>query len=260
MSQIGLQMYTMRQVSGNRDDLLHTLERLAGMGFQDVQISVPAFMTCAELAEVLTTLGLKADSVFCSTGKILASLDQIAREAELLQTDVLRTDSIPPELRNSADGYRRFADDLNRQGQALHRLGLDYMYHFHAFEFIRFEVERGMDILLRETDPRFVQFQPDVFWLTAAGTEPSDYLHRFAGRARFLHVKDYAICPLEGVIEQVPRRFAPVGTGNLNWPGILKTAAEIGIERFVIEQDIVDGDVFAAVAVSQANLRGMGLI
>jgi sugar phosphate isomerase/epimerase len=74
-----------------------------------------------------------------------------------------------------------------------------------------------------------------------------------------MHVKDYAIRQLEGAIENVPATFAPVGTGNLNWPGILKTAESIGIERFVIEQDIVEGDVFAAVKQSVYNLKKMGL-
>jgi sugar phosphate isomerase/epimerase len=260
MSQIGLQMYTMRHVTKDRTEFLETLARLEAIGIQDVQISVPPFMTCEELAESLQNHQMKADSVFCSVTRIQDSLDQIAREADLLQTDVLRTDSIPSELRRTADGYRAFAADLNRNGQALQSLGLSFMYHFHAFEFVNFGSTRGIDILLEETDLAFVLFQPDVFWLTSAGTEPSDFLWRFTNRARYMHVKDYEIRQLDGAIEQVPSHFAPVGTGNLNWPGILKTAEAIGIERYVIEQDIVDGDVFAAVQTSVDNLRKMGLV
>ncbi|NLB45937.1 MAG: sugar phosphate isomerase/epimerase [Clostridiaceae bacterium] len=259
MSQIGLQMYTMRHVSGDRESFLNTLDRLVEIGIEDVQISVPAFMTCGELSEELRQRKMKADSVFCSTVRILDSIVQIRREAELLHTDVLRTDSIPAALRKDAAGYRQFASDLNRQGEALKKIGLAYMYHFHAFEFVSFGDIRGIDILLGETDPELVLFQPDVFWLTSAGTEPSDFLWRFANRARYMHVKDYAIRQLEGAIENVPSHFAPVGTGNLNWPGILKTAESIGIERFVIEQDIVEGDVFAAVKLSVDNLKKMGL-
>ncbi|MDW7657801.1 MAG: sugar phosphate isomerase/epimerase [Bacillota bacterium] len=260
MSQIGLQMYTMRHVTKDRTAFLNTLDRLEVIGIQDVQISIPPFMSCAELADVLQSHQMKADSVFCTVTKIPDSLDQIAREADLLQTDVLRTDSIPPELRRTAEGYRTFAADLNRSGQALRDLGLSFMYHFHAFEFVNFGSMRGIDILLDETDPAVVMFQPDVFWLTSAGTEPSDFLWRFANRARYMHVKDYEIRQLDGAIEQVPSHFAPVGTGNLNWPGILITAEAIGIERYVIEQDIVDGDVFDAVQVSVDNLKKMGLV
>lgn len=259
MSQIGLQMYTMRNVTGDREAFLKTLDRLQNIGIQDVQISVPSFMTCKELADVLKQHQMKADSVFCSTTQILESLDKIADEAKWLETDVLRTDSIPKELRKSADGYRQFAKDLNNQGRALKGIGLDYMYHFHAFEFVNFGSTRGIDILIEETNPDWVMFQPDVFWLTNAGTEPSDFLWRFANRARYLHVKDYEIRQLEGIIESVPSNFAPVGVGNLNWPGIMKTAEAIGIERFVIEQDQVDGNVFEAVQTSYDNLKKMGL-
>jgi len=252
-------MYTMRGFTQDKAGFLTTLDRLAKIGIENVQISVPSFMTCAEMAAELKVRGMRADSVFCSTTKILGSLERIAAEAAILGTDVVRTDSIPPELRGSADGYRQFAADLEAQGKALKTIGLSYMYHFHAFEFISFGNIRGIDILIQETDPALVLFQPDVFWLTSAGTEPSDFLRRFQGRARYMHVKDYAIKMLTGVIEQVPSHFAPVGAGNLNWPGILKTAREIGVERFVIEQDQVDGDVFAAVQLSFVNLKQMGI-
>ena len=74
-----------------------------------------------------------------------------------------------------------------------------------------------------------------------------------------MHVKDYAIRQLEGVIESVPYFFAPVGTGNLNWDGIMKTANEIGIRSFVVEQDMCDGDTFDSIRVSYENLSKMVL-
>ena len=52
------------------------------------------------------------------------------------------------------------------------------------------------------------------------------------------------------------RRSAPeISTGQ----GILRTADEIGIERFVIEQDMCEGDPFEAVKVSYDNLVKMGI-
>ena len=96
-------------------------------------------------------------------------------------------------------------------------------------------------------------------WLANAGTEPSVSLKMFKGRAFTIHVKDYAIHRLEGKIEDVPFFFAPVGMGNLNWEGILKTADEIGIERFVVEQDNCIGDVFDEIKISYDNLVKMGL-
>ena len=259
MSRIGLQMYTLRDFVKTPDDFKNTLRRVAEIGIENVQITPPGFFTVEETAKLLKDNGLKADSVFRSTGKIVDGIEQAKRDAEILGTDVLRTDSIPNEMRNDADGYRRFAEQMNAEGRACKAAGLRYIYHFHAFEWINFGETRGIDILLNETDPDAVMFQPDVFWLTNAGTEASVSLKMFKGRAFYMHVKDYAIRNLEGKIEAVPFHFASVGTGNLNWPGIIASADEMGIERFVIEQDMCEGNAFDAVKLSFDNLVKMGI-
>ncbi|HEX2950635.1 MAG TPA: sugar phosphate isomerase/epimerase [Armatimonadota bacterium] len=259
MSRIALQMYTMRDYMNDITQVADTLQKVSAIGYRNVQISVPAFMTVRQLREMLDANDLKADSVFAPSMTIPENIDSILETAQILGTDVLRTDSIPKELCGSPEGYRTYAAQLNTDGALLHSHGMKFYYHFHAFEFIRFAQCRGIDILLNETDPDTVGFQPDVFWLTAAGTEPSTSLKLFKGRAEYMHVKDYVILPRLGVIEDVQRTFAPVGMGNLHWPGIIKTADEIGIKRFVVEQDSCDGDPFEAIRASFDNLRGMGL-
>lgn len=259
MSRIGLQMYTLRNHTKTPEDYKATLKRVAEIGLKVVQMTPPSFLTVEETAKLLKENGLRADSVYRQTGNITCDMEQIKRDAEILGTDVLRTNSIPKELRNDADGYRKFAEQMNAEGRACKAAGLRYIYHFHAFEWVNFGDVRGIDIMLNETDPEAVMFQPDVFWLTNAGTEPSNSLKLFKDRVFYIHVKDFAIRKLEGKIEDVPYRFAPVGTGNLNWPGIIATADELGIERFVIEQDICDGDAFEDVKLSFDNLNKMGI-
>lgn len=258
-SQIGLQMYTMRNHLKTPEAYRETCRRIAEIGYEVIQVTPPAFFESEEFYELITAYGLCADSVYVPTTHVCERIEDAKKQAELFGCDVLRTDSIPAELRNDADGYRRYAEIMNREGEACKAAGLRFIYHFHAFEWIRFEKERGIDILLNETDPSCVFFQPDVFWITNAGAEPSSALKLFAGRAFSIHVKDYAIQKLEGAIENVPYNFAPVGKGNLNWNGIMKTADEIGIKRFVVEQDMCTGDTFEAIRDSFEALRGMGL-
>jgi hypothetical protein len=69
-----------------------TLSRVAEMGYENVQITPPAFTTAAELAKLLKTKGLKADSAICTVYKIPENIEQISRDAEALETCVLRTD------------------------------------------------------------------------------------------------------------------------------------------------------------------------
>ena len=44
-------------------------------------------------------------------------------------------------------------------------------------------------------------------------------------------------------------------TGNLDWPTIMAMAAEVGVEHYIVEQDICQLDVFESIAISYANLE-----
>ncbi len=254
--QIALQMYTLRNTMTNPENFEMTLSRVAEMGYTHVQITPPPFHTGVSMAERLKVHGLQADSAICPVYEIPGRIEDILHATEALGTDVLRTDSIRPADRTSEEGYHSFAAHLEACGKALRAHGLTFMYHFHSFEFVRFENGlRGIDILLRETDPQHVYFQPDVFWLTAAGCEPSEALGMFAGRVRYMHLKDYVIMPGATVLEETRRASAPVGSGNLCWHKILQTAAELGIENYVVEDDMGVLDPFASAAESIAYLR-----
>lgn len=259
MKQIGLQMYTLRNFTQNAADYERTLEKVAEIGYRSLQTRTPSFWTAEEYKRILEHYGMTADSVFRSVSELEKDIDAVLAEAELFGTDVIRTDSIPGHLTGSAEGYKQFAADMDRIGTVYKKHGMKLIYHFHAFEFVRFEKERGIDILLNNTSSENLYFMPDVFWLTNAGTEPSVSLEMFDGRAFYMHVKDYAILPLNGKLESVPYTFASVGEGNLNWPGILKTADKIGITKYVVEQDECAGDVFEAIRTSFNSLRDFGI-
>lgn len=237
----------------------NTMRRVVEMGYTNVQTRAPEFMNDQELAVMLSGFGLQADSAFCSVYDIPEKVAEIVAGADALKTDVLRTDSIRNEDRSSRAGDESFARHLNKCGKALYEVGLKFMYHFHSFEFIQLEATRGIDILLNQTDPEYVMFQPDVFWLTAASTEPSESLKMFAGRAKYVHLKDYLVVSNKtAVLEETRRVSAPVGNGNLNWQGIFKTAKEIGIENFVVEDDMGILDPFDSAKQSIENMKKFG--
>lgn len=259
MSQFGIQMYTLRNTMDTPENYELTLRRVAEMGYTNVQITPPAFSNAEDTANLLNKYGLAADSAICSVYSIPEKYDQIEKDAKILKTNVLRTDSISVEDRKTADGYKRFAEHLNQCGKELHERGLLFMYHFHSFEFVKLGETRGIDILLNETDPKYVYFQPDVFWLTAAGTEASRSLELFRGRAIYMHLKDYVIVQSDtSVLEETKRASAPVGTGNLDWKHIIETAKNIGIQNFVVEDDMGILDPFDSAKQSIINMKKLG--
>ena len=249
-------MYTLRDSMRTPEDLENTFRRVAEMGYRSIQISPPKFTNAVEIAAQIKRYGLKADSAICDVYQIPDKIEEIVRNADALETDVLRTNSIRKEDRTSEEGYHSFARHLNHCGKLLREKGLDFMYHFHSFEWIDFGGVRGMDILLNETDPEYVMFQPDLFWLTGAGLEPSRALELFKGRIRYVHCKDYLIRPPKtGVLEYISYASAPVGVGNLHWDAIAETCRKLGVENFVAEDDIGRYEPFESAEISLRNMK-----
>ena len=256
--QIGLQMFTMRDHTRSREDYAETLRRTAELGIRSIQATKPAFFTDEEFAALIRSYGMQADSLLVREGQIAGREEILRSRAALYGVDAARIDGVPKEYRASADGYRRYAAILNEEGKICRSAGLRLMYHFHAYEWQRFGGVCGMELLVRNTDPENVWFQPDVYWMQCAGVEPSSALTLFAGRAFSMHVEDYAVRPLEGVIESVPRRCVAVGEGNMNYRGIIAKAAEIGVARAVIEQEESSGDIFEDLKTNVRNLTALG--
>ena len=63
--------------------------------------------------------------------------------------------------------WAAFAHDLNRAGAMARRAGLRLGYHNHNWEFFRLTDDpsrTAFDVLIEETDPRYVHFELDLFW------------------------------------------------------------------------------------------------
>lgn len=256
---ISIQMYTLRDFTKTPDQLRGTLARVADIGYKTVQISVPAWLSTEALKMMLDDAGLAADSVMAPTATIHERIDEIIRVSAILQTDTVRTDGIPHGYSETAEGFSQYAQILQSAGCLLRKHGLHFMYHNHAIEYTNFPECTGMDILLRETDPDCVWFQPDVHHIAAAGLEPSQALTAFTGRCAYVHMQGYGIIPGEGLDPHVPRRTVPVGSGNLNWTGIVNTCRSMGVRLYVVEQDFCMGDPFAEIAQSYHALQVMGI-
>lgn len=259
MSRISLQMYTMRDYMQSPEEIESTFQQLATIGYRNIQPILPGFMSTADFRTLLDAYGLQADSFSYTAPDITEQIDTLCRTAEILGTNIVRTGSISREQAMSREGFQRYAEEINTKGRVLHNHSLVYTYHFHAYEYVNFGDCTGMDILLRETDPDYVHFQPDTHWMAAAGVEPSVGLHAYTGRMEYVHMQGYAIIPDNNSSEEVPRRIVPVGEGNLNWPGIITAGDALGVRLYVVEQDYCLGDTFDCIRTSFDNLRKLGV-
>lgn len=146
---------------------------------------------------------------------------------------------------------QELADILNTLGQKAKKAGLKLLYHNHDFEFKA--NEEGIvpiDYLLENLDPKYVNFQMDLYWVTKAGANPIAYFNKYPGRFKIWHVKDM----------DDQGRFAPVGQGSIDFKNILANKNLSGMKYYMVEQDMTfDGlKPLEAIKISHKGLKEIG--
>ena len=123
----------------------------------------------------------------------------------------------------SEEEVRRAAADFNHWGEVFKRVGIQFTYHPHGFEFGRREDGSTMfDLLAQETNPEFVNFEMDVWWVVQPGQDPVKLLRKYPTRFFLMHLKEGNLA---------------LGTGRIDWPALLTAAATVGVKHYFIEDE-----------------------
>ncbi len=260
MGKISLQMFTMRERTKTIDELKETVRRLSEIGFDTLQYTIPDSFDAREVKRIFDGFGIKNDSVFCPHLKIEERMAEVLSQCDLFETKYVRCDSITAGLTECAGGYKAFAHYLNEAAKPFAKYGIKLLYHFHAFEFKRFGNKTGIDIILSETDPGYIQIIPDTHWIHSGGKNVVEFLEKYKDRYDYIHAKDYGIGVNRDILESRPVEICPVGDGNLEWGPIIDFCKKKGVASYAIEQDCCYGrDEFDSVKSSYDFLKRMGV-
>lgn len=153
----------------------------------------------------------------------------------------------------SLDGYRESAKVFNAAGKRLAEEGITFNYHNHDWEFKDLDGGRGMDILNAETDPAFVKFNIDVFWLYYAGVNPVNYILTHADRMGYFHFKD-GLRRVNLAGENRPD-FKELGRGEVDLHSAFAAAKQTGAKWIVYEQDSTALTSLESATISRSFLK-----
>lgn len=127
--------------------------------------------------------------------------------------------------------------------------GLRFAYHIHGYEFQPLNCTRGIDVLLDELIPAYVELQVDTFWVASSGLNIIEFSETTIERIGSFHIKDAAsLDPLLDI---------EVGEGILDISGIVRLGMEHGVEWFIVEQETTNRKMLDSIKTSQNNLRAM---
>ncbi len=230
---IGAQLYSVRSLAQNAEDLKSTLKSLKEMGYNTCQLSGQSREIPDEVVrDILLETGMTPVVTHNSMDDFDQGLDALIRRHKLWNVRYAGLGAMSGEYRTGAEGFRRFASHVNEIARKLADEGLTFVYHNHAFEFERFDGVLGMDILFDSFCPE-AQFELDTYWVQAGGANPVDWIKKVNGRMDVGHFKDMAGCSENGQ----HHKMVPIGSGNLNWKEIIRACEETGVKYIEIEQD-----------------------
>lgn len=93
---------------------------------------------------------------------------------------------VPKNLKD----LQTYCEYYNEIGKKCKEKGLSFGYHNHAHEFTKIEDKVMYDYMIENTNPDYVFYQMDVYWVVRGGQSPVDYFHKYPGRFTLLHLKD----------------------------------------------------------------------
>jgi sugar phosphate isomerase/epimerase len=254
MSQIALQLYTLRDFLKTPTDIAKTLKRVKHLGYAAVQASGLGPIPPAELKKILDGEGLACVATHINIDDLRKDPAQIIANHKALACKYTAiggfgwADPTAPE-------WHAFAKEYTALAAKLQSAGLSLGYHNHSHEFIRQQGELPLEILLNECGKE-VWFEIDTYWIQHGGGDPAAWIDSVAGRIHVVHFKDMIVQRADGKVSPV---MAEVGAGNLNWPNIITSCRNAGVEWYCIEQDHCQRDPFESVAISLKNLQALGV-
>ena len=237
---IALQLYSVRDEA--KADLRGTLERVAAMGFDGVEFAGFHGHAADTVCGWLDEFGLRCPSTHTpATALEDELLDDTVAFHSAIGCDTILIPWLPPEKRDTLAACERTAGFFNRLVDKLRPRGLRTGFHVHAEDVLPLDPPAGdgrspWDVFAVLTPDDFIM-QYDTANGQAGGTDPVATIRRHPGRSQLLHLKEFGD-GTGSLTGQDGQGQAALGGGDVDLPGVLRAAREVGGTRWlIIEQE-----------------------
>jgi sugar phosphate isomerase/epimerase len=236
-SHIGLQLYSLRNQFAA--DVPRTLDEIKSWGITNVELAGTYNLTPAQFKAQLDARGFNAVSGHFPFDRLRDDPEGVARDAQILGLKYVGCAWIPHDGPFDEKTCRAAIAVFNRAGEVLAKHGLKFFYHPHGYEFQPYENGTLFDLLMTGTDPKFVNFQMDVFWIVHPGQDPVKLLKKYGARWQLMHLKGMRDSTPTGLLTggTAVTNDVAVGTGKIDYVPIVKAAKKAGVKWFIIEDE-----------------------
>lgn len=270
LSKIGVQLFSL-PISLEKD-FEGSIAMLSQMGFKEIEMFGPYEFSASsakerwksitpmlgfsgsgyfghteqEVKNVFLKYGMTTPAMHTDLDTLENNMESLGRAGENLGFEYTILPAIPDERRRTLDDYKKMADTFNKIGENAKKVGLKFAYHNHGYGLSEVEGQIPLQIILDNTDPNTVFLEMDLFWTISGNADPIEYLRKYKGRYRAMHLKDMkeklTFSGDGGDASQwIPLfpNMTSAGSGVVDLKSIVPVALETGVEHFFVEQDMV---------------------
>jgi len=234
---IGVQAYSFRNYFPK--DMIGTLDQIQDMGITEIE-GDGGKIPPEEFKKLCAQRGITVPSTGCSFNQLTEEPMAIVEKAKALGSKYVMCAWVPHKNRGefSLEDADKAIRAFNYGGKILADNGLTFTYHPHGYEFQPYKDGTLMDYIIENTNPEAVSFEMDVFWVHFGGGDPVSLLHQYPDRWKLLHLKDMKA----GIKKDLTggtdvEHNVPLGSGEVDIAGIMKTARKMGIQHYFIEDE-----------------------
>jgi len=258
LKNLAIQLYTVRDAVSK--DLEKTLERLAFLGFKNLEIygynGTFFGKNRIEFKSILKNTGLKVISSHHRTGitdkkngTFLQNWEKTLEDLSFICSKYAVC-SYLSEAERTLENYSKLPEVLENAGEISKQNGIQLAYHNHDFEFMRMDEENNYyDFILKNTSPDLVKMELDLYWISKAGLDPLTYFEKYPERFPLWHVKD---------MQKDTKNFTEIGNGTIDFKRIFEAKEKAGLEYWFLEQDFGDKDIFESLSISKKYIKENG--
>ena len=223
MKEIGLNLYSIRNLIATEEDYLATTKKLKEMGYSYFQYSGAPFDP-QRIKRVCEETGTSIRLTHMDKDRLINETEKVIEENLYFGTDESKC--------------KEYIEKYNKVGEIMQKNGCKFFWHHHNFEFIQFANGQPVFDYIIENAPH-INYTLDTYWLQLSGVNVLEYLEKLKGRIGCVHLKDYKTKFF--IDEKEIPRFVPeiesVGYGVMNFQSIIDKMREVGVENYFVEQD-----------------------
>jgi sugar phosphate isomerase/epimerase len=235
--EIGLQLYSLRNQF--KTDVPGTLAKIKSWGIKEIEGGGTYGLPIEEYKKLLAQNGLKMVSIGAGFEKLRDDPQAVVDEAKAFGAKYVMCSWIPHNGDDfTIEDMKKAQDVFTKAGKLLHENGITFTYHTHGYEFRPHKGGDLFDWLVKNTDPRYVNFEMDVFWVKHPGQDPVALLKKYPSRFKMLHLKDRKHGTPNSQSGHAPDETNVVlGQGDVGIAEIMKAAKGIPVKHYFIEDE-----------------------